>query len=261
MAEETLTVKKSTLQWLVVAVVVLVIGFGIGRFTAPTGNAVQNQAQAQQPAIQPSQPSQPSAPSQPTQPSAPTQPSKVSLTIPSYAPYQGQASAGLNIVEFADYQCPFCERYYSQTEPQVTADYVTTGKAKYYFLDFAFLGPDSTTLGDGAWCANDQGKYWEYHDYVYQHQGQENSGWATADNVKQMAGNITGLDVAKFSTCLDAKTYESRVGTLTQLGQGVGVTGTPSFLIGSDAKGYTLVVGAQPYATIKAAIDQQLSAA
>ena len=190
---------------------------------------------------------------QPTQ-----QQGNVKLDIPSYVPFKGSTSAKVTVVEFGDYQCPFCERFFQQTEPQIIKDYVDTGKVKFYFMDFQFLGPDSQTLGQGAWFANDQGKYYEFHDYVYSHQGQENSGWATPDKVKTIVANIAGLDVQKFSSCLDSKKYESRVQELTSLGQTSGVSGTPSSFVGDSKDGYTLIVGAQPYSVFKQTIDSLL---
>ncbi|MDE1831382.1 MAG: DsbA family protein [Thaumarchaeota archaeon] len=180
------------------------------------------------------------------------------LQIPSFAQYRGSNSAQLNIVEFGDYQCPFCEKFFQQNEPQILQDYINNGKAKFYFLDFQFLGPDSLTLGEGAWCANEQGKYYDYHDYIYSHQGQENSGWATPDKVKTLAVDISGLDATKFNSCLDSKKYESRVQQLTQYGQSLGVSGTPTIFIGNDQKGYLSAVGAQPYDVFKQIIDKQM---
>jgi len=172
---------------------------------------------------------------------------KVKFDVPSYVPSLGSDSAKTYIVEFGDYQCPFCKRFFDQTEGQIMQNHVNNGKAKFYFLDFQFLGPDSLTLGEGAWCANEQGKYYEYHNYIYVNQGDENSGWATPDKVKTMVKSIAGLDAAKFNSCLDSKKYESRVTELTQLGQSIGVTGTPSTFIGNPADGYVMVSGAQPY--------------
>ncbi len=175
----------------------------------------------------------------------------VKFSIPSYVPYLGSASATKYVVEFGDYQCPFCERFFMQTEPSIMQNYVDTGKARFYFLDFQFLGPDSQTLGQGAWCANDQGKYYEYHDYIYSNQGQENSGWATPDKVKLMATSIAGLDTTQFNSCLDSNKYASRVTELTKLGQSEGVSGTPTTFIGNPTDGYTAVVGAQPYSVFQ----------
>jgi len=253
MAEhETVSIKKSTYNKMLVALVVVLVAFsftagfilgGAGKSTTGTVTAQQQGTQAQQ--------------TQQQQQTAP--PSKVSFDIPSYVPFKGSASAGVNVIEFGDYQCPFCERFFTQTEPQVTSNYVDTGKVKFYFLDFSFLGPDSLTLGNGAWCANEQNKYYEYHDYIYANQGQENSGWATPDKVKSFVGNISGLDVQKFSSCLDSKKYDSRVQALTSLGQNAGVRGTPSFLIGNPQNGYTLFVGACPYSSFQSALDAELA--
>ncbi len=186
------------------------------------------------------------------------QPQTVKLSLPSFARFLGSNSAKINFVEFGDYQCPFCQRFFQQTQSQITQNYVSTGQIRFYFLDFQFLGPDSQTLGQGAWCANDQGKYYEYNAYIYSHQGQENSGWATPDKVKVLVANISGLDVQRFSSCLDNKTYASRVQSLANLGQSIGETGTPTFFIGSDQTGYIMVVGAQPYSVLQQVIDQQL---
>jgi len=181
--------------------------------------------------------------------------------LPSYETPLGSPNATVVMVEFGDYQCPYCESYFSQIEPQVNQNYVSTGKVKFFFLDYAFLGSDSNTLAEGSWCANDQGKYWDYHDYVYSHQGQENSGWASPDKVKAMASNIPGIDAQSFSSCLDSGKYGNRVTQNTATGQSMGVTGTPGFLIGNDKIGYVLIDGAYPYATFQQALDSALQKA
>jgi len=177
----------------------------------------------------------------------------------SFVPYEGNASAKINIIEFGDYQCPVCRAFFSQTEPQVLQNYVDNRKAKFYFMDFAFLGPDSITLAEGAWCANDQNLYYAYHDYIYSNQGIENTGWASPGKVKTFAANIQGIDVQKFSACLDNQTYQSRVQQLYQVATSSSVTGTPTFFIGNSNIGYTSVVGNQPFATFKQTIDSQLA--
>lgn len=229
----------------VIAVLFLLVGYFLGNVFQLTGTAIAGQA-VQGTTQQPSQPTQKQGP--------------IKFDIPSYVPFKGADSAKVAVIEFGDYQCPFCERFFQQTEAQILKDYVNSDKVKFYFMDFQFLGSDSQTLGQGAWCANDQGKYYDYHDYIYSHQGQENSGWATPDKVKTIVANIAGLDVQKFSSCLESKKYESRVQELTKLGQTNGVSGTPTVFIGTPDKGYTPVVGAQPYAIFKQIIDSQLSA-
>jgi protein-disulfide isomerase len=161
-------------------------------------------------------------------------------------------------MEFGDYQCPFCERFFQQSEPQLMKDYIDSGKAKFYFIGIDFLGPDSLTLAEGSWCADEQGKYYEYHDYTYPHQGEENTGWATPDKVKALAAGIDGLDVQRFNSCLDSKKYESRVQQLTSFAQSVGVSGTPTVFVGNSNTGYTQITGAQPYIVFKQVADRYL---
>ena len=189
------------------------------------------------------------APSAPTAPTAP-----VNIQLAAGTPFLGNANAKVTVVEYADYQCPFCERFYTQTMPSIKTAYIDTGKIKFYYQDFAFLGPGSTTAGEAVLCAQDQNKFWEYHDYLFAHQGQEGSGWATADHLKQFAQAV-GLDTTKFNTCLDSGKYSQQVQDQTNAGRTYGVTGTPSVFVNGQ-----LIVGAQPYTAFKQAIDAALAA-
>jgi len=182
----------------------------------------------------------------------------VNFDIPRFARFQGSESATVNLVEFGDYQCPFCKKFFDQTEPQMMTDYVNTGKAKFYFLDVSIVGDDSLTLGQGAWCADEQRKYWEYHDYIYSNQGQENSGWGMPEKVKALAKNISGLNAEKFSSCLDSKKYEEQSIQLTKFAKQVGLTGTPTMFVGDSARGYIKITGAQPYSVFQQVIDAHL---
>ena len=196
------------------------------------------------------------SPQQLQQEQQPLQLQTIKFQIPPLAPARGSDSAQINIVEFGDFQCPFCEKFFQETEPQLMKDYVNTGKVKFYFEGIQFVGPDSLTLGEGSWCANEQSKYYEYHDQIYSNQGRENSGWGTPDKVKVLASGISGLDTKKFNDCLDSKKYESQVQDLTLFAQKAGVTGTPTNFIGNYQKGYISVVGAQPYDVYKQIIDK-----
>ncbi len=180
----------------------------------------------------------------------------VNFDIPSFAKFRGSDSAKINIVEFGDFQCPFCEKFFQETEPQLRASYVDTGKVKFYFLPVAIVGQDSIPLAEGSLCAYDQEKYYEYHDSIYSNQGQENSGWGTPDKVKALAANIQGLDTQKFNSCLDSKKYESAVQQLTSFSQNIGLTGTPTSFVGNSETGYVKITGAQPYSVFKQVIDQ-----
>jgi len=197
---------------------------------------------------------------EPDMPSAQKQKSSetVNFDIPEFAKFEGSDNATLNLVEFGDYQCPFCKKFFDEAERQIMAKYVDSGKAKFYFLDVSILGPDSRTLSQGSWCADEQGKYYEYHDYIYTNQGQENTGWGTPDKVKTMARNIVGLDSAKFDECLDSKKYESRSQLLTQFAYSIDLTGTPTMYVGNSDKGYIQITGAQPYEIFQQTIDEHL---
>jgi protein-disulfide isomerase len=182
----------------------------------------------------------------------------VNFDIPEFAKYRGSDKAQINLVEFGDYQCPFCKRFFDQTEPQLMQEYIDSGKTKFYFLDVSIVGEDSLVLGQGSWCADEQGKYWEYHDYMYANQGDENSGWGTPEKVKFMVRNISGLDTDKFNQCLDSKKYELRSKQLTAFSQQIGLVGTPTMFVGTPESGYIKITGAQPYEVYKKVIDAHL---
>lgn len=181
------------------------------------------------------------------------------FTVPSYSVNRGNDSASVEVVEFGDYQCPVCKAFFDQSEPQLLQDYVSSGKARFYFVDFSFLGPDSFTLAQGSWCANDQGKYYQFYDYVYSNQGTENTGWATPDKVKTFASQITGLNASQFGACLDSSKYQTRIQNSVSLAQTYAVTATPTFFIGKPGVGFTELIGNQPYATMKQTIDSYLN--
>ena len=91
-------------------------------------------------------------------------------------PFLGNPEAPVTIVEFGDFQCPFCGKFFRESEPQIIERYVKTGKAKLVYRDYAFLGPESEDAAVAAGCAGEQGKFWEFHDYLYNHQRGENGG-------------------------------------------------------------------------------------
>lgn len=184
------------------------------------------------------------------QPSAP--PAKVNVST-GHLPVKGDDKAKVTIVEFADFQCPFCERFFKDAEAGIIKDYVDTGKAKFAFRHYAFLGPESTWAAEATECANEQGKFWEYHDYLYTHQGQENSGAFSKDKLEGFAGTL-GLDTNKFKSCLETDKYADKVKQDQTDGQTAGVNGTPATFINGQ-----LVSGAQPYSNFKTLIDAELA--
>ncbi len=186
-------------------------------------------------------------------------------------PPLGDSSAKVTVIEFADYQCPFCGAVSgfqpnSQTTlalkgqiegwepyvPGIINDYVKTGKVKFYYRDYAFLGPESIDAANAARCANDQSKFWQYHDKLFSSQGSENSGVFSKDKLKQFASEL-GLNSQQFNDCIDSNKYVSEVKNDTAAGQSAGVTGTPGLFINGK-----YIDGAASYSDVKAAIETAL---
>lgn len=164
----------------------------------------------------------------------------------------GNPNAKVKVVEYADFQCPFCEQWFTNVWPQLKKDYVDTGKIAFYFDNYPFLGQESNWASEAAYCANDQGKFWDLHDYLYTHQGQENSGAFSKANLEQFAATL-GMDTSKFNNCLDTDQYSKQIASDLSDGQKAGVNGTPTVFING-----TPVVGAQPYSAFQTVIDQEL---
>lgn len=171
-------------------------------------------------------------------------------------PALGKDDAKVTIVEFADFRCPFCENLFTQTEPQIIKDYIDTGKAKLYFRQFAFLGDASVVAANAAECANEQGKFWDYYNYLYKNQPSESdTSMYNTDTLTQSAVNL-GMNGDQFRSCLSSKKYDANVTKDQTEGQAAGVSGTPTIFINGIA-----VVGAQPYSAFKTIIDQELAKA
>lgn len=167
----------------------------------------------------------------------------------------GNPSAPVTMIEFGDFQCPFCGRFFAQTEPQIIDKYVRTGKVKLAYKDYAFLGPESLAAAEAAQCAAEQGKFWAYHDALYtaeQKDGEENNGNLARPLFMTLAKN-TGLDEARFGSCLDAQKYKSAVDEELAEAKAVGVSGTPYFFINGQP-----LSGALPLAQFESVIEQAL---
>jgi len=171
-------------------------------------------------------------------------------------PMKGSPSAKLMMVEVSDYHCPFCRRYRQQTQPQIDAAYVETGKIRYGFIDYpiAQLHPDAFRSHEAANCAGEQGKYWEMNAQLFE---------APTRDVPQLvseAGKI-GVDTGKFKSCMEAGKYAAPVRDSIARMQNLGVDSTPTFLIGlTPEKGQPLKVlkvvkGAVPFDQFKSVLD------
>ncbi len=165
----------------------------------------------------------------------------------------GDAGAPVTIIEYSDYQCPFCSKFFKETESVLREKYIKTGKVKFISRDFAFLGDESTWAAEAAHCAGEQGKFWQYHDYLFENQGGENSGAFGKDKLKSFAAAL-GLDKDKFNSCLDSGKYENVVKDENKTGGGAGVSGTPANFINGK-----LYAGAMPTANFTQIIDGLLN--
>ena len=137
-------------------------------------------------------------------------------------------SAKVTLVEFGDYQCPACAAYNSAVVEKVLNDFA--GKINFVFRDFAFIGAESTRAAEASYCAADQNKYWEFHSYLYSHQGSENTGTFSDTNLISFAKNM-GLNEKEFSDCLNSGKYAAKVDSSSNDANLAGVTSTPSFFL------------------------------
>jgi protein-disulfide isomerase len=177
------------------------------------------------------------------------------------APALGQDGARVTIVEFSDYQCPFCRRHSTEVFPEIVKDYVKTGKVRYVFRDFpiASLHPQAHRLHEAAHCAGDQGRYWQMHDRLFEDPQRID----TKDLVAR--ARALGVDGPRFERCLADGVHAARVRQGVADGEKARVRGTPSFFVGFTERGgaavrpQRLVVGAQPYEAFKQAIDALLA--
>ena len=169
----------------------------------------------------------------------------------------GNPIAPITIIEFGDYQCHQCYNWFHNTKPAIFENYVDTGRVNFIFVDIAFLGRDSPKAAQASYCAEDQGKYWEYHDLLYLSQEpQIDNGWANPERLKAFAFNL-GLDMELFENCLDSGKYSKRVQFNIDEAKKHGINGTPGFfIVGPD--GQQKISGAQPYSVFKLVLDSMI---
>jgi protein-disulfide isomerase len=177
------------------------------------------------------------------------------------SPFRGEMDAKIALVEYFDYQCPFCARFFDETMPQVLTDYIRNGKVKFIVRDFPLdsAHPHALQAAEAAHCANDQGKFWQMHDALM-----GNSDALDRPKLSIYAQDV-GLDLATFDKCVDSSKYVAKIKESTAGGIKAGVDGTPTFFLGvTDASGQKIVSlqrleGAIPFPKLKEAIDKLLA--
>jgi protein-disulfide isomerase len=196
------------------------------------------------------------------QASRPPEPQNLILTV-NGAPFMGDTRAALTLIEFSDYQCPFCARHVRETLPQIERDYIRTGKLKYVVRDFPMQSIHSQAFKghEAARCAGDQGKYWEMHAQIIANQKA-----LSLDDLVDRAQALK-LDASVFRSCLDSGKHVTAIQMDMAEGTSAGVSGTPSFFLGlsepneSKVKVVRAIRGAQPFQAFKEAIESLINAA
>jgi len=167
-------------------------------------------------------------------------------------PAKGNPDAPVTIVEFSDFQCTYCRKFWRETLPRIEEKYIRPGKVRFVYRHLAVLGPPSVQAAIAADCAHDQGKFWPYHDRIFSAAGLFS---LTAGNLKRYAEEQR-LDAAKFGACLDSEQQRENVERETIIGRTIGMSGTPSFLINGGR-----LIGAQPYEVFDQIIETMLKEA
>jgi len=177
---------------------------------------------------------------------------------------RGEKTAPVTLIEFSDYLCPFCKRHATTVMPELQKNYIDTGKLRFVMREMPIpnLHPRAEAAAVAVLCAGDQGNYWGMHDALFNDQK------ATKDEDFKAMANSLGLDADAFDTCYASKKFDAQIKADQAEGQKLGISGTPSFVMGlTDPKDPNkvhltkFIRGAQPYATFAANIDELLKAA
>jgi len=254
---EKISVKKSTFNGLLIGIIILV---GITAFFAGsyTSNLNSNQisvedldeaiAKLELKLLQNQLPTKQAA-----------EPVKISVDDD---PIMGDSDAPITIVEFSDFQCPFCARFHTQTLPSILEEYIEQGKVKLVFRDFPIqsIHPNALPASVAAECANDQNKFREMHDALFEKQSEWNKLETTeALSLFSKYASEMQLDQESFDSCLTSGKHIPEIQNDLNDGRDYGVTGTPGFFVGNDQIGFVELKGAQPFESFKKVIDAQLN--
>lgn len=256
---EDVVIKKSTFNKLLVGVISAVVvsaflgGYVLGAETVEPEKILIRGAEDVVGPIQTQQSTQSSLSTNP--------PSLISISLDD-DPVKGNLNAPITIVEFSDFQCPFCAKFHSTTLPQLEANYIDSGKVKFVYRDFPIqsIHPNAVPAALASECADEQGMFWEYHDLVFKNQKkwQGLSGSIVIETFEQYALGL-GLNTSDFNTCFESGKYADEVKKDFQEGISYGITGTPGFFIGNDELGYVKIIGAQPYPVFEELIESQIA--
>jgi len=264
--EEKITINKSTynnlLKGIVAAIAIATFlgGYTLGTIddnsnslvTAEELKAIISEMEVKTSTVQPSQ-----VPIQ--QPSPPSGAQIYQISIDD-DPVKGDPDAPVTIIEFSDFQCPFCSRFSSQTLPLLEENYIDTGKVKLVYKDLPLrIHPNAKMAHIAAECADEQGKFWEYHDILYIQQSQWQS--LSPSNLDTTLTNFAtglGMQSTDFQACMKSPEIAKEVNDDSNEARSYGANGTPTFFIGNEENGFVKLVGAQPFYAFERMIDDQL---
>jgi protein-disulfide isomerase len=264
--EEKITIKKSTynnlLKGMVAAIAIATFlgGYTIGTIddnsnssvTAEELKGIISELEIKTTTVQPSK-----VPIQQPSPSNRINPYQISIDDD---PVKGDPNAPITIIEFSDFQCPFCSRFSSQTLPLLEENYIDTGKVKLVYKDLPLrIHPNARMAHIAAECADEQGKFWEYHDILFIQQSRWQS--LSPSNFDTTLTNFAadlGMQSTDFEACMKSPEIANEVNEDSIEARSYGANGTPTFFIGNEKNGFVILVGAQPYSVFETMIDDQL---
>jgi protein-disulfide isomerase len=218
------------------------VGYTVGKKSSEM-QAVQLVASKDKP--QPSRPQPPSPPPKPREPEDPLKAPKVTVNVPSHSPSKGPAGAPITIVEFSEFQCPFCARV-GPTLKQIEKEYGDKVKVVFMHQPLSFHN-FAQVAAEASMAAHEQGKFWEMHDKLFANQRA-----LSRPDLEKYAQEL-GLDLAKFKDALDKGRFKDAVKKDQEIAEKLGVRGTPAFFINGRK-----LVGAQPFDQFKRVIDAEL---
>lgn len=231
---EVVTIKRSTLTWIML--ILLAFGAGLGTGYLVWGQSAPADSAPVVATLAPNAAPQVTGTAQ----------QRLNVPVGNNPPY-GPANAPITIIEFSDFECPYCRKWVLETWPQIVKAY--PGKVRLYYRDFPLSAhANAVPAAIAARCAGEQNQFWAFHDKLF-------GGTSFSNALYESYAAALGLDMTKFKACLDSKKYEADVNADLQYGANLGIRGTPTFLINGIP-----LVGAQPFSAFQKIIDQELAA-
>ena len=157
----------------------------------------------------------------------------------------GNQNAKITVVEFGDYQCTFCYKFHNDVMKKINEKYIKSGDVNFVYKDFPLNGKSSILASEASYCAQQQDRFWAYHDMLYENWGGENTGWITQEALTDFAKKI-GLNLEKFNSCMKNSEFQQKVLNNERFAKEININATPSFLIFNDNEVYR-IIGSQPF--------------